>query len=196
MLVSWIFVGQVFLEDSWICDTLDVPYQSVSAYSLFVWDSTYWFSFYFLFLVSAAGVPIKKVTPEGLIFVTQWVIVVLIGYWLLSLAFQLVTSTLRRALWLLKVGVAMACFGFILSDRSVDTETMAIRLAVLVLVCVLLGVGTSSGSSVADRSAHLEEQVRTLERRLREMERWRRTEEWRSLHGAPCRRDGAAAVLH
>lgn len=131
----------------------------------------------FVYLVSTAGVTINKVTPEGLIFVTQWVIVALIGYWLLSLAFQLVASTLRRALWLLKVSVALACFGLILSDRSMDTETMAIRLAILVLVCVLFGVGTSRGSNVADKTTHLEEQVRILERRLREMERWRRTEE-------------------
>lgn len=131
----------------------------------------------FVYLVSTAGVPINKVTPEGLIFVAQWVIVALIGYWLLSLAFQLVASTLRRALWLLKVSIALACFGLILSDRSVDTETMAIRLAILVLVCVLFGVGTSRGSNVADKTTHLEEQVRILERRLREMERWRRTEE-------------------
>lgn len=116
-------------------------------------------------------------TPEGLIFVTQWFLVALIGYWLLSLTFHLIASTLRRALWLFKVSMALACFGLILSDRSVDSETRAIRLAVLVLVCVLLGVGTSRGSSVADKTAHLEEQVRILERRLREMEKWRRTEE-------------------
>lgn len=130
-----------------------------------------------MFIVSIVAVPINKVTPGGLIFVTQWVLVALIGYWLLSLAFRLVASTLRRALWLLKVGVALACFGFILSDHSVDTETMAIRLAFLVMVCVLLGVGTSGGSNVADKTFQLEEHVQVLERRLREVERWRRREE-------------------
>ncbi|KAM9362871.1 voltage-gated monoatomic cation channel TMEM109-like [Symphorus nematophorus] len=123
------------------------------------------------------GFPISKVTPEGLLFVVQWVLAAVIGYWLLSLIFRLVASTLRRALWLLKVSMALVCFGFILSDRSVDTETMAIRLAVLVLVCVVLGVGTWRSSDAADKTAHLEEQVKILERRLREMERWRRTEE-------------------
>ncbi|XP_035515361.1 transmembrane protein 109 [Morone saxatilis] len=125
------------------------------------------------------GIPINKVTPEGLIFVVQWVLVALVSYWLLSLAFRLVASTVRRTLWLLKVSMAFACFGLILSDRSVETETMAIRLAILVCVCVLFGVGTSRSqpSSAADKTAHLEEQVRILERRLREMERWRRTEE-------------------
>ncbi|XP_040892698.1 transmembrane protein 109 [Toxotes jaculatrix] len=131
--------------------------------------------------LEAAGIqvvfPINKVTPGGVIFVAQWILIALIGYWLISLAFQLVASTLRRALWLLKLGVALFCFGLILSDHSVGTETMAIRLAVLVCVCVLLGVGTSSGSNAAEKAAHLEEQVKVLERRLREMERWRRTEE-------------------
>ncbi|XP_068583112.1 voltage-gated monoatomic cation channel TMEM109 [Cebidichthys violaceus] len=123
------------------------------------------------------GFPISKVTPEGLIFVAQWVLAALIGYWLISLLFRLVASTLRRALWLLKVGLALVGFGLILSDRSVGNDTMAIRLAVLVCVCVLLGVGTLRGSNAADKTAHLEEQVEMLERRLREMERRRRTEE-------------------
>nr|XP_019939450.1 PREDICTED: transmembrane protein 109-like [Paralichthys olivaceus] len=116
--------------------------------------------------------PVNKVTPEGLIFFAQWLLVALIGYWLVSLAFCLVASTLRRALWLLKLGVAVACFGLILRDHSVGTETMAIRLAVLVCICVLLGVGFSKGSDVADKTVHLEEQVKILERRLREMEKW------------------------
>lgn len=130
-----------------------------------------------VFLLYTVGFPINKVTPDGLIFVTQWVLVALIGHWLLSLIFRLVASTLRRAMCLLKVGMALACFGLILSDHSVGTETMAIRLAVLVCICILLGVGTSSGSDVAAQTAHLEEQVKILERRLREMERWSRTEE-------------------
>ncbi|XP_031732198.1 voltage-gated monoatomic cation channel TMEM109 [Anarrhichthys ocellatus] len=123
------------------------------------------------------GFPISKVTPEGLIFVTQWVLAALIGYWLISLVFRLVASTLRRALWLLKVGLALVGFGLILSDRSVGNDTMAIRLAVLVCVCVLLGVGTLRNSNAADKMVQLEEQVAMLERRLREMERRRRTEE-------------------
>ena len=124
---------------------------------------------------TSAGFPINKVTPEGLIFVAQWVLVAVIGYWLLSFAFRLVALTLRRTLWLLKVSMALMCFALILSDRSVDTETTAIRMAVLVCVCVLLGIGTSRGFAVADKTAHLEEQVKILERRLRQMER--RTEE-------------------
>ncbi|XP_008292498.1 transmembrane protein 109 [Stegastes partitus] len=131
-------------------------------------------------ILQAAGIQVGrpiKVTPEGLIFVAQWVLVALVGYWLISLFFQLVASTLRRALWLLKLGIALTCFGLILSDYRVGTETMAVRLAILVFVCVVLGVGFSSGSNPADKTARLEEQVKILERRLREMERWTRTEE-------------------
>ena len=125
------------------------------------------------FLISAVGIPIQEVTPQGLIFFTQWVLVALIAYWILSLAFRLVTSTLRQALWLLKVFAALASFGYILSDRGVATETMAIRIGVLVLVCLLLGVGTSRGTNVSEKTSELENQVRILESRLREMERWR-----------------------
>ncbi|XP_034543067.1 transmembrane protein 109 [Notolabrus celidotus] len=136
---------------------------------------------YVTHLLQAAGVqvnvPMVRVTSDGLIFVAQWVLLALIGYWLLSLALRLVASTLRRTLWLLKVGMALGCFGLILSDHEASSETTAIRLAVLVLVCVLLGVGRGGGSEAIDKMAHLEEQVRILERRLREMERWTRTEE-------------------
>ncbi|KAL3067644.1 hypothetical protein OYC64_017383 [Pagothenia borchgrevinki] len=131
--------------------------------------------------LQAAGIqaefPVSRVSPEGVSFVAQWVIVALIGYSLISFVFRLVASTLRRAMWLLKVGVALVCFGLILRDHSVGTHTMVVRLAVLVCVCVLLGVGSLQRSTAVDKTAHLEEQVKTLERRLREMERWRRTEE-------------------
>ncbi|KAF7645943.1 hypothetical protein LDENG_00195850 [Lucifuga dentata] len=136
---------------------------------------------YVTHFLQAAGIqvvlPVNRVTPEGVVFVTQWLLLALIGYWLVSLAFRLVGSALRRALWLLKLGVALSCFGFILSDHSVGTETMAIRLVVLVCVCVLLGVGATRGGTAADNTAHLEAQVKILERRVREVERWRRTEE-------------------
>ncbi|CAI5681615.1 voltage-gated monoatomic cation channel TMEM109 [Oreochromis niloticus] len=132
-------------------------------------------------LLQASGIqvslPTNKVTPEGLIFVIQWVLAALICYWLISLAFRLVASTLMSALWFLKVGVALTCFVLILSDYNVGTEVMAIRLAVLLCVCVLLDVGTWGGFSAANQTARLEEQVKILERRLREMERWTRTEE-------------------
>ncbi|XP_034043505.1 transmembrane protein 109 [Thalassophryne amazonica] len=123
------------------------------------------------------SLPVDRVTADGVIFVTQWVFVALIGYWLISLVFQLVASALREVLWLVKVGAALFCFGLILRDHDAGTVTMAIRLGVLVCVCVLLGVGSRGGGAVADKTAHLEDEVRILQRRLREMEKRRRMEE-------------------
>lgn len=135
---------------------------------------------YISHLFETAGINVRipaRVTPSGVVFVVQWILVAVLTYWIISLTFQLIYSTLRRALWLLKISVAVFFFVLILRDYSVGTETMAIRLTVLVLVCVLLGVGSTAGSSAADKTADLEEQVRILERRLRDMERWSKTDE-------------------
>lgn len=98
----------------------------------------------------------------------------MIGYWVLSLLLRLVAGVVRRVLWLLKLGGALALFGLILSDTEASMETTAFRLAGLVAACVLLGVGPRS--STQDHTAHLEEQVIRLEKRLREMERRRKQE--------------------
>lgn len=138
---------------------------------------------YISYLLETSGVKVTlptRVTPSGVIFVIQWIIIALLTYWIISLTFQLVVSTLRRALWLLKITIALFFFILILRDYSVGTETMAIRLTVLVLVCVLLGVGSGGGggqSFAADKTQHLEEQVRILEQRLREMEKWQSLDE-------------------
>ncbi|XP_064783444.1 uncharacterized protein LOC135507750 isoform X1 [Oncorhynchus masou masou] len=123
------------------------------------------------FLV-AAGVdvemPVNSITPDAVVYIGQWLLLALIGYWLLSLAFRLVASTLRRFLWLLKLGVVLGLFCLILSDSSAGTETTALRLAGLVSVCVLLGIGHSG---TGGDNTYLEDQLRVLERRVREMER-------------------------
>lgn len=82
---------------------------------------------------------------------------------------------MRSILWLIKLGGALALFGLILSDRDAALETTAIRLACLVLACVVLGVGPSVGTDT-DTNGHLEEKVRKLERQLRNMERKRKEE--------------------
>ncbi|XP_035599636.1 transmembrane protein 109-like [Oncorhynchus keta] len=120
----------------------------------------------------AAGVdvemPVNSITPDAVVYIGQWLLLALIGYWLLSLAFRWVASTLRRVLWLLKLGVVLGLFCLILSDSSAGTETTALRLAGLVSVCVLLGIGHSG---TGGDKTYLEDQVRVLERRVREMER-------------------------
>lgn len=114
-----------------------------------------------------AKLPFQKVTPEGVIFVTQWAILAVLAYWILSFILRLVVGAVRQALWLLKLSFAVGTFGLILSDSGASAETTALRLAGLACVCVLLGIGTASAKS----DAHLENKVKMLERRLKEMEK-------------------------
>jgi len=113
----------------------------------------------------------SQVSAEGVVFVGQWLLLSLIGYWLVSLLLRSLACSLRLAVWLLKVGGAMAAFILILSDHAAAAETTAIRLAVLVLLCVLLGVGPRRGGATDDKTPQLEKHVKTLEKRVREMER-------------------------
>ncbi|MCI4376146.1 hypothetical protein PGIGA_G00184970 [Pangasianodon gigas] len=128
--------------------------------------------------LGAAGIdaklPVKRFTPEGVIFVAQWALLAVLGYWLLSLAVSLLAGVVRRTLFMLKVAFAIATFGLIVSDSGASAETTAMRLAGLVFACVLLGIGPSFFRG--DTNAHLEQKVNVLERRLREMERKRKEE--------------------
>ncbi|KAJ8339858.1 hypothetical protein SKAU_G00344910 [Synaphobranchus kaupii] len=125
----------------------------------------------------AAGITIKlpfhRITPEGVAFVAQWALLAVIGYWVLSLLLRLVGSVVRRALWLLKLGVALWLFAVIVGDTDAGVETTALRLAGLVCACVLMGVGGASDRN--HDSAHMEKRIRSLEGKLRDVE-WRKTE--------------------
>ncbi|XP_016090047.1 voltage-gated monoatomic cation channel TMEM109 [Sinocyclocheilus grahami] len=114
-----------------------------------------------------AKLPFQKVTPEGVIFVAQWALLVVVAYWIISFILSLVVGAIRQALWLLKVTFAIGMFGLILSDTGASAETTAIRLAGLACVCFLFGIGSTS----AKPDRHLEEKIKMLERRLREMEK-------------------------
>lgn len=127
---------------------------------------------FFLSCVYLAKLPFQKVTPEGVIFVTQWALLAVMAYWILSFILRLVVGAVRQALWLLKVTFAVGMFGLILSDTEASSETTAIRLAGLACVCVLLGIGSTSSKP----DTHLENKIKTLERRLGEMEK--RKMEW------------------
>uniref|UniRef100_A0A9J8AR19 Si:dkey-9i23.15 n=1 Tax=Cyprinus carpio carpio TaxID=630221 RepID=A0A9J8AR19_CYPCA len=105
-----------------------------------------------------AKLPFQKVTPEGVIFVTQWALLVFVAYWIIAFILRLVVGAVRQALWLLKVTFAMGVFGLILSDTGASAETTAIRLAGLACVCVLIGIGTS-----AKQDTHLEDKIKILE---------------------------------
>ncbi|XDV15358.1 hypothetical protein PO909_015471 [Leuciscus waleckii] len=114
-----------------------------------------------------AKLPFQKVTPEGVIFVTKWALLAVVAYMIISFILRLVVGAVRQALWLLKVIFAIGMFGLILSDTGASAETTAMRLAGLACVCVLLGIGATS----AKPDTHLENKIKMLERRLREMEK-------------------------
>lgn len=111
----------------------------------------------------------RRVTPEGVIFVTKWLLLAVLVFWVLSLAVYLVSGVVRRMLWLLKILFAVGMFGLILSDTEASAETTSMRLAGLVFACVLLGVGPSPFRG--DANTYLEVKVKMLERRLREVEK-------------------------
>ncbi|XP_066535761.1 voltage-gated monoatomic cation channel TMEM109-like [Hoplias malabaricus] len=121
-----------------------------------------------------AKLPVKHITPEGVIFVTKWALLAVLAYWILSLAVCLVAGILRRTLWLLQITFAVAMFGLILSDTGASAETTAMRLAGLVFACILLGIGPSPFRG--ESNTHLEVKVKTLEKRLREVEKKRKDE--------------------
>lgn len=126
---------------------------------------------YVMEILKSAGIdaklPFQKVTPEGVIFVAQWAFLVLVAYWIISFILSLVFGAIRQAMWLLKVTFAIGMFGLILSDTGASAETTAIRLVGLACVCFLLGICTTS----AKPDRHLEDKIKILERRLREMEK-------------------------
>lgn len=124
--------------------------------------------------VSTDGLPVNTVTPEGVVFVAQWVFLLLICYGVIALAFVLVNLFLRKLWWLLKVGVALACFGLILKDDSVDTKTMVFRLLCLGCVCILLSIRPWKDRTMAARIVQMEKQVTILENQVKGMDKWRR----------------------
>eukprot|EP00064_Thunnus_orientalis_P003070 superscaffoldBa00000243_g3078 len=110
---------------------------------------------YVTHFLQAAGIqvslPVYTVTPEGVIFVAQWVLLLLIGYGVIYVVFRLVTLFLRWLGWLLKVGVAFACFGLILNGHSVETVVC------LGYLCILLGIRLWKNHTMAARIVYLEE---------------------------------------
>ena len=76
-----------------------------------------------------------------------------------------------RLWWLLKVGVALACFGLILKGHSVGIET-AMRLVCLgtASLCILMRIKLRKDQTMAAKILNLVEQLKILEYRGREME--------------------------
>ncbi|KAJ8382380.1 hypothetical protein SKAU_G00031580 [Synaphobranchus kaupii] len=114
------------------------------------------------------SLPFPHFTSEGVASVTQWALLALIGYCVLSVTLRLVVSVLRRVFWLLKLCTALALFALIVSDTKASTDTTTLRLAALVLACALLGLATSRVRP--EETGCLGSRLRDLEGRLKEVE--------------------------
>ncbi|KAK0139811.1 hypothetical protein N1851_023285 [Merluccius polli] len=120
--------------------------------------------------VTGIDVPLSfpRFTPEGVTAVAQWGLLALIGYWLLTVLLRLFICIVRRVFWMLKTVAALWLFGLIVSDGRASADTTAVRLASLVLVCVVLGVafpGAEKTVAAERRLSQLEGRLTALERR-------------------------------
>lgn len=120
--------------------------------------------------------PPDVVTAPGLIFVVQWVLVAMLGYFLLSLTFRLLAAALHRAWWLLKVVAALACFVHLLQEPNLSEEARAVQIGILLLVCMFFGVGTTRGPDIGKKTHQLENGLKKLQERLEKLEDWKISE--------------------
>lgn len=107
-------------------------------------------------------------TAEGVSAVTKWALLALIGYWLLSLLLRVTVGLVRRAFWLIKAVVVLWLFVRIVSDPAAPTEVTTMRLTLLVLICAVFGVATSSG---AGTGGILESRIKILEGQVKGLEK-------------------------
>ncbi|XP_030595891.1 transmembrane protein 109-like isoform X2 [Archocentrus centrarchus] len=118
-----------------------------------------------------AALTLPRFTPEGVTAVAQWGLVALIAYWLLSIVLRLLIGVIRQVFWIIKTVLGLWFFGLIVTDKQASADTTAVRLAFLVLVCVLLTVLTSGSDksfAVEDRLSRLEGRVNAVENKKRE----------------------------
>ncbi|XP_056624892.1 uncharacterized protein si:dkey-74k8.3 isoform X1 [Triplophysa dalaica] len=99
-------------------------------------------------------------TTEGVSAVIKWALLALTGYSILSLVLRVTVALVRRVFWLVKVILVLWLFVRIVSDPSASTELIGMRLTLLVLICAVFGIVTSSAGGTG---AGLEERVRRLE---------------------------------
>ncbi|XP_023251966.1 transmembrane protein 109-like isoform X2 [Seriola lalandi dorsalis] len=114
-----------------------------------------------------AALTLPRFTPEGVTAVAQWGLLALIGYWVLNIVFRLLIAVVRRVFWVVKTVLALWLFGLMVTDKTASTDTTAVRLAGLVLVCVLLTLLTSA----SEKSGVVENRLSSLEGRLKAVEK-------------------------
>ncbi|XP_016311581.1 transmembrane protein 109-like isoform X2 [Sinocyclocheilus anshuiensis] len=114
-------------------------------------------------------VSVPHFTAEGVSAVTKWALLALIAYWLLSLLLRVTVMLVRRVFWLIKAVVVLWLFVRIISDPTASSEVTTMRLTLLMLICAVFGVATSSGggtgASLESRMSRLEGQVKGMEKK-------------------------------
>ncbi|XP_040903465.1 transmembrane protein 109-like isoform X2 [Toxotes jaculatrix] len=110
---------------------------------------------------------LPRFTPEGVTAVAQWGLVALIGYWVLTIVLRLLIAVVRRVFWVVKTVLALWLFGLIATDKTASADTTAVRLAGLVLACVLLTLLTSA----SEKPCAVEHRLSCLEGRLKAVEK-------------------------
>ncbi|XP_016096672.1 transmembrane protein 109-like isoform X2 [Sinocyclocheilus grahami] len=117
-------------------------------------------------------VSVPHFTAEGVSAVIKWALLALIAYWLLSLLLRVTVMLVRRVFWLIKAVVVLWLFVRIISDPTASSEVTTMRLTLLVLICAVFGVATSSGggtgASLESRMSRLEGQVKGLEKKKKQ----------------------------
>lgn len=115
-----------------------------------------------------ATLTLPRFTPEGVTAVAQWGLLTLIGYWVLAIVLRLLIGVLRQVFWIVRTVLALWFFGLIVTDKTATADTTAVRLAGLVLVCVvltLLTCGSEKACAVEHRLSSLEGRLKTVEKR-------------------------------
>lgn len=114
------------------------------------------------------SISIPHFTAVGVSAVITWALLALIGYWILFMVLWVTVGLVRRVFWLLKVILVLWLFVRIVSDPSASTELISVRLALLVLICAVFGIVSSSAGR---NGASLEKRVKNLEGQFKMMEK-------------------------
>lgn len=117
-------------------------------------------------------ISIPHFTAEGVSAVTKWALLALLGYYLLYFLLRITVGLVRRVFWLVKPVVVVWLFVRIVSDHVASPEVTTMRLILLVLLCAVFAVATSSGGgkngSLESRISKLEGQVDGTEKKTRQ----------------------------
>ncbi|XP_022078835.1 transmembrane protein 109-like isoform X2 [Acanthochromis polyacanthus] len=110
---------------------------------------------------------LPRFTPEGVTAVAQWGLLALIGYWVLTIVLRLLIGVVKQVFWVVKTVLSLWLFGLIVTDKHATADVTAVRLAGLVLGCVMLTLLTSS----SEKSFVMEDRLSSLEGRLKAVEK-------------------------